>query len=418
MYIRGWKLLLYFAAFCSIYFLRLQSKLNLDLKDAQVVKLNIQLTSEPIIQDKHQLLKKGPFYIKAPLYPRFHYGDRLQVSGTVKKRVINKFFSQFWLINPEILLINNNNKDLGLFKGFLKNIYTFRDRLTGMMSRLLPEPHASLGIGILLGVKQAIPKDFYLALQQTGTLHIMVASGMNISLTAGSLSILLAHFLNKKKAVILSIFVIFLYCILAGFDPPIVRAGLMAFVLFLGVLLGREAKALYTLIIVGIIMMLFEPLLLFDVGFQLSFAATLGILVLGPRFKKAFKKLFLFKKFSFLKGDFVETLSAQIFTLPILVISFGHFNPLSIIPNLLILWLIPFLMFLLFLMVLAGLIFAPLAKFLSLFSYLVLHWFVLVVRFFGSFSFFDLKLPQVSWLFGLGYYLILLSLLFLKKVEK
>ncbi len=400
--------MLYIVILCTGLFFILKSKINLDLKEGNKVKLNLQLTQEPIIQDGYQLLKKGPFWIKAPLYPRFHYGDRLHIIGITRVRVINNLFSQFWLINPEINKVAVGRQELGLGGVLVGEVYRFRDQLTKIINNLLPEPHSSLMIGILLGVKQSSSQEFFKELQQSGTLHIVVASGMNISLLAGSVSGFLAPLLNRKKAIILSLIVIVLYCILAGLEPPIVRAGLMAGVLSLAVLLGREAQGLYTLVIVGFIMLVFDPLLLFDVGFQLSFAATLGILVLGGFLK------YKFAKFKFLASDLAETLSAQIFTLPILLITFGRFNPLSLLPNLLIIWLIPFVMFLGFMIVLFGLFFLPLAVLFSWFSFAVLSWFVLVIRFFGSLEFLQFNFVGLSWVFGLGYYLVLASLLFLK----
>ena len=405
---KGLLLLILFIVFSLIYFFRLKTKLQINFVNGDQVKVVSRLTQEPILQGKYQVFKVNGIFVKTSSLVDYHYGDYLDMTGRVEVKVINKWFNQFWLINPEIVEVKTYSEKLRIKDGLIKNVFKFRQKLVEVFIRTLPEPQASLLIGIVLGVKLGLPVDFYQSLKTTGTLHIIVASGMNISLLAGGLLEILSLFLGRKMALVASLLVVFCYCLMAGLEPPIVRAGLMALVLYLAVFLGRETDGLISLILVAMIMLIFDPLLLFDIGFQLSFMATLGLMVLASRLKNAFVLLKYLKPVS---SDLSETLSAQIFTLPILVISFGHFNPLSLLPNVLTLWLIPFLMVLGLLIGFLGLVFWPLALFLSWLLWLPLTYFVNIINWFGQFDVFNLKLENLSWLFGLGYYLLLLGFL-------
>lgn len=413
MKLLGRYILILIASFCVVYFFRFQSKLNLGLKSGQRMKIKASLTQEPILQGSRQTFKIKGITVKTRALPEYHYGDRLLIVGTVKTRVINSIFNRFWLINPQISKLKADSKKNNLIEVFLRKLFKFRSHLETIFNQTLVEPQASLLMGIFLGIQKSMPLSFYEALKTTGTLHIIVASGMNISLTAGILLNFLSRFLGRKLAIFISLICILIYCLIAGMSPPIVRAGLMAAILYLANLEGRESLGFWTLFFSAGLMLLFNPFLLFDVGFQLSFSATLGLMVLAPFFQLLFQKK-LAKLPEQIRGDLSETISAQIFAFPILAITFGRFNPLSILPNALVLFLIPYLMFLGLLISISGLVFLPAAQFFSWLAYLPLTYFIQVINFFGRFSFFNLKLEGLSWLFGLGYYLILLSLVKLR----
>lgn len=404
MHFKGCYFLIFFIIFSFIYLLRLKASLKFAFNSSDRIKISARLTQEPILQDTYQIFKIKGIFVKTNRFPEFHYGDHLVIIGNIKKKVINLNFDQFWLINPQIVKVKADSIELSA----LSSLFKFRHRLEEVFNRTLSEPQASLLIGIILGIQKSMPQQFYQALKTTGTLHIIVASGMNISLTAGLLRDFLAKFLKRRTALVISLVCIFIYCVMVGMGPPIVRAGLMAAILYLANFSGREMIGLWILILVAAVMFLFNPLLLFDVGFQLSFSATAGLITIAPFFQRIFNRIKVFKLIS---SDLAETIAAQIFTLPILVITFGHFNPLAIIPNIFVLWLIQYLMVLGLLIGFLGLIIFPLAQLLSCLCWLPLTYFVKIIGFFGQFRFFDLKLEGLSWIFGLGYYLILLSLL-------
>lgn len=395
---RRYFLILFFL-FLPLYFSRLYFKLAFVFQAGDRVKIRTQLTQEPTIANQNQYFKTKGILIKTSSSLEFHYGDQLEIMGIVNKNKRKSFLDQFEIINPQITKIKSSNR-------FLRTIFQFRQRLEQVINQTLPEPQASLLSGIFLGIQKTLAYDFYQALKTTGTLHIIVASGMNISLLAGSLGDFLSRFLKRKPALIVSLVCILIYCFMAGMNPPIIRAGLMASALYLANFTGREADGLWILILTGGMMLFINPLFLFDIGFQLSFMATAGLITLTPFFQKLFFKIPFIKIFN---EPLSETLGAIIFTAPILIITFGQFNPLAIIPNTLILWLIPYLLYLGLLISMIGLFFGSLAQFLAWLAWLPLTYVIQVIKFFGKFKLFDLRLENFSWIFGLGYYLVLFA---------
>jgi len=120
---------------------------------------------------------------------------------------------------------------------------------------------------------------------------------------------------------------------MAGFQPPIVRAAIMASLLYTGQFFGRESEIKRILWLTGIIMVIINPFLISDIGFQLSFLATAGLVYIQPKLKNKMKN-----------NNFSSSVSAQLATLPVLLLNFGQFNLLSPLINLAVLWTIPFIL--------------------------------------------------------------------------
>jgi len=413
---KGRYILIFFATFSLVYLFRFKAKTKTNLKAGDQVKITATLSQEPILQDNYQLIKINTINnisIKASRFPAYHYADRLIIVGTLKTQAINLFLKQFLLVDPAITLVKSYSKKLSIREASLKKLFNLRNKLEEAIGQVLPEPHAGLLIGILLGTQQSLPQDFYQALKTTGTLHIVVASGMNISLTAGILLNFLVKFLGRKLALFVSLVCILIYCLLAGMNPPIVRAGIMAAILYLAQFSGRQSIGLLTLVFTGAMMLFINPLLLFDASFQLSFSATSGLMLLTSALEKIFYQLP-----QLLKEILSQTLACQIATLPILVIAFGHFNPLSVIPNIFVLWLVPYLMIFGMVISLAGLICLALAQFFGWLIWLPLTYFIVIINFFGQFKFMDLQFTNLSWIAGIGYYLVLIGLMTIKKKKQ
>ena len=397
--------LILFIVFIPFYLFRLKQKLKVPFQEGDRVKISSNLSQEPTIKGQNQYFKIKGISVKTSKKHEYHYGDNLQIIGLIEKKEAAGFFNQFQLINPQIQKTKPS-------KSPVKLLFQFRRRLEEIINQALPEPHASLLAVILLGIQRSMSFDFYQSLKITGTLHIIVASGMNIALVAGHLKEVLSYFLKREQTLTVSLIIILIYCIMAGASPPIVRASIMAGALYLSEFIGREAEGLWILILTAFVMLIFNPLLLFDVGFQLSFMATAGLILISKPIEKKLTKIPFVNK---INEELAETLSAIIFTFPILTITFGHFNPLSIIPNILVIPLVPYLFYLGLLMIVFGLILMPLAYFFGWLAWLPLAYMVKTIDFFGRFKIFDLELQNLSWIFGLGFYLILLCLITKKK---
>lgn len=295
-----------------------------DYQNNQTLKITAYLKQEPQRTGSLQKFDLMGIKIVTWAYPEYHYGDRIEAIGIVKNQE---------LAFPEISILEGKKSSLRSF------LLGWRTKFEAVYQKTLPEPQSSLLAGIVLGSKSNLPQDLYLNFQKTGIMHIVVASGMNVTIIAGTMISFLLLFLSRRLAVILSCLLIWFYVGLAGAEAPIVRAGLMGTLTFLALFLGREAEAWRILGLTGFMMLFIDPKLVFDLGFQLSFMATFGIIFFNPLFNAWFKRVP-----ALVRNDLNQTLGAQIATLPIIILNFGFYSLISPFVNLLIVGFLPVLM--------------------------------------------------------------------------
>lgn len=308
--------------------------------------------------------------ITAPLYPRYQYGQKLRISGEL--RLPENFSPDFdyraylskdgiftLMVYPEI---TETKFKLGFGEGLklplYRNIFKLKGAFIESVNRSLTEPQAAYINGILLGARSQIPADLKAAFARTGTSHILAISGYNITIIAWIVSWFFLLFFKRPTAFWFSLAGIALFTILTGAQASVIRAAVMGVVLLLAQRQGRLYSSQNGIILAGAVMILINPeVLRYDLGFQLSFAATLGLIFLGPLLEARFAKLPLWFGF---RETMLMTVAAQIFVLPLLLLYFNNLSLVSLPANLLILPLIPYLMALGFVMAVAGMI-IPLA---------------------------------------------------------
>ena len=147
-----------------------------------------------------------------------------------------------------------------------------------VINQSLPEPQASLLSGILFGVKYSFPQDFYQALVSTGTIHIIALSGQNISILTKIISDISSP-LGRRKSVFISLFGIIAFVIFVGIEATLIRAAIMGSMSLLAVYFGRKKWSLLSLVLAGGLMLIINPAWGANISFQLSFLATLGIIL-------------------------------------------------------------------------------------------------------------------------------------------
>jgi len=362
------------------------------------IKLEGKLNREPQKEGEKQIFSFKGIRIKSRNLPELHYGDKIRLVGKLKKRVISKFYSQWYINYPEIEVING---DGGLF--ISRVIYSLRRKVNLVYQRVLPEPEAALLAGIVLGVKSFLPAEFYSDLKKTGLLHVVVASGANIIFVSQGILFLLSSFFSRRQVIFLTVPFIWLYAFLAGGEAPVLRAAIMATFSSAASFWGWKADSRRILFLTAFLMALVNPAVLFGLGFQLSFAATAGILFFKEKLDGFFKK----------KGEWQDslttTLSAQVFTTPLILSVFGSFSPFSLLANASLLGLISPLMLFGAILAFLGMVFMPLAYLWGLIVWVPLHLFVLGVRFFGAFMpVWQWHLPPWSlWLYFLGLFILI-----------
>jgi competence protein ComEC len=197
----------------------------------------------------------------------------------------------------------------------------------------LPEPHASLVAGIVLGSKSSIPETFWNELKLTGVAHVVVASGTNVTFVAGFLISLFTLCFPRRKSVLLVIIAIWLYAVISGLESPIIRAAIMASVALSAQALGKLALAWKTLILTVYMMLVYQPAWIGDVGFIMTFVSVISLML----FQKKMEIILSFLP-KVIKEGLSTSLAAQIGVAPILFVTFGQFNILSPLINALVLW--------------------------------------------------------------------------------
>lgn len=391
--------------------------------NGQQVKFTTTLFTEPYIVGRFQRISVngeggGRIFITIPQYPQFHYGDSVRVTGPVKamrlhgasslkEKVLAREKLVWTMQFPKVEAIKKQENIL------LAVTQRIRQRVVALFEKTLPPRSSALLLGIVFGIKQNTDKDFNNKLRIAGVLHVIAASGMNVTLVGGFLSSFFMIFFKRQVALIASILGIIFYAFLAGLEPSIIRASIMGIMVFSSQIVGRQTLAIYTLLLAGFLMLFISPPIISDVGFQLSFLSTLGILYIKPLIDKPFYIISTTRKL--LESDVTTTLAAQLATLPILLSNFGQYSFFSIVVNGLVLWTIPTMMILGGLGGIAGFVFEPLGQ---LFLYLCLPfiwYFEKIVSLFGS-SGVAISISEFPLPFMIGYYCLLASLIvFLSK---
>ncbi|NPA27276.1 MAG: ComEC family competence protein [Chloroflexi bacterium] len=296
-------------------------------------------------------------------------------------------------------------------------IFALRDRAYALVRKYWPAPESGLFAGILLGLEGDISPQLYDAFRETGTAHIIVISGFNITVIAGLMTRGLGRWLGRRVGALVAILAIALYTLLVGADAAVVRAALMGGSALIAQQLGRRTHGYTTLAFTAALMAGVQPWVLFDIGFQLSFAATLGLLVFAEPLTQgaaAWLQRYLAPRWvrALLPGlseFFLLTLAAQIMTIPLSVYYFRKVSLIGLLANPVVLPLQSPLMVLGGLALLVGLVWAPAGQVLA---WLAWPWAALTIRAVEAFaqaSVTTLTLPPPPWWAIALYYAFLLG---------
>jgi len=353
---------------------------------------------------------KGRILITVPRYPVFNYGDLLEVKAKLKDPgEFNEFNYRDYLAksgiysvayNPEITLVDKNKGNF-IFNFVLKIKYYFRDSI----NKILPEPEASLIDGLLLGNKSGLPKELLDKFNLVGMSHVIVVSGYHVTVISSMLLYLGIMVFDRKKAFWLAVLGLIFFVLLTGIQASAIRASIMGGLVVVALNFGRMSNIRNVLLFSAIAIIAANPLLLsFDVGFQLSFLATIGIVYFTPIILRYLKKMpNVFK----LREVLATTFAAQFLVLPIIFNNFERLSLISPLVNLLILPIIPITMLVGFLGGLTGIIFFPLGKLLGLIAWLFISYMIKIVEFFSQFSWAAIEVKKIWFGFVVLYYVII-----------
>jgi competence protein ComEC len=295
---------------------------------------------------KDNLLEKSLLLVRASNNQEYEYGQNIRLRGKLKTPPENEDFSYRDYLAAQHIHSYMTSAEVTVLPGFGGNriekaLYSFKQRSFDNIYRLFPDPESSLLAGILLGVDTGLTKELQQAFKNTGTAHIIAISGFNISIIAGIFFALFSRVLGDRRGTVVAILGIVLYTFIVGADAAVVRAAIMGSLALWARQLGRRQTALNTLLAVALLMCLWNPLYVWDVGFQLSFFATLGLILYATPFSE-FANRIITKYFptstaervAELFSEFVLlTLAAQLTTIPIMAYHFQRISLVSFLAN-------------------------------------------------------------------------------------
>lgn len=367
-----------------------------DVRDQYV---NLRVATERIaFADGSSQPVTGQVLVQAPRFPVVLYGAQVAVNGRLETPPEDEEFSyKDYLARQGIhsMMIRASVDVLSEGQGnpVFHLIYAVKQRAQHTINRLVPDPEAALLSGILLGNDNGIPPDLSADFRTTGMTHIIAISGFNIAIIIAILVGLADPFVPRKTAVIIAIVGIVFYTILVGADASVVRAAVMGTVfLITSRWLGRPNFAYASLFFAGFVMTLVNPYTLWDVGFQLSFAATLGLMLYADpltqwtrqRLARVADRKLTNQVMGVLSEAVLLTMAAQILTLPLMMGYFGQLSLISLVANAFILPLQPGVMLWGGLATILGMVWLPLGQLFAWLAWLFLAATIGLVQTFAS----------------------------------
>lgn len=365
------------------------------LRRDSYVELRVQ--AQQLIAGGAAVDVRGLLLARVPLGTELQYGDHIRLFGELTTPAANEDFSyRDYLARDRIYSLmpfaSVERIDSGHGTPLRSALYAVRQRGLDTISHLYPPQEAGLLSGILLGDESGISEALKAAFNDTGTRHIIAISGFNITIVAGLFLSLSRRWLGMQRGIWLAGAGVALYTLLVGAEAAVVRAALMGIVALLALRTGRQPFALNTLAIAAALMAFVDPLVLWDVGFQLSFAATLGLVLFAGPIRKA-ADAWLANKLppalaARLSGPLADyaymTVAAQITTLPLLLFYFHRLSLLSVPANFLILPVQPAVMILGGLSTLLGMLALPLGRLVAFVAVWPATYTLRIVEFFAA----------------------------------
>ena len=235
-------------------------------------------------------------------YAEVAYGDVVEVVGIVKEPVAfvsdagRQFDYPAYLkargVEYQVAFATLTVEATGEGNFFLSQLFALKHQLLAKINEYLPEPASALGQGLLLGVGEALGTETEAAFRQAGLIHVVVLSGYNIMLIVAFMMLLLRPLRTGPVKLILSLVAIASFALMVGLSATVLRASLMAAILVVATAYHRQYLVLRILLLAAVVMVFINPwLLVYDLGFQLSFLATLGLVLVTPQLERIFSWL-------------------------------------------------------------------------------------------------------------------------------
>lgn len=395
------------------------------------------VSKEPDVRDRLQMLslqyEDRQLLVSTDKSVNISYGDDLQVTGILEvpenfETDLGRIFNyqnylkvkgiQYRISFAEVEVLSSDNKSI-----FVTTLLTIKHNFMDQLDQVLVEPAGSLADGLLLGVDKGLGDQLEEDFRKSGIIHIVVLSGYNVMLVVVFVMFTLSFFMRSKWKLLFGLLSILAFVLLVGMSATVVRAGVMASLLLIAQTLHRTYDVMRALLFAGFIMVLINPyILLYDIGFQLSFMATVGIILALPFFAHPEQP----ETIGFnLRGYIISTIATQLTVLPLLIYHIGEVSLVAVIVNVLVLPVVPIAMFLSFLVGVTHIFSPTLATVIGYPTQFVLEYVIYVAELFANIPFATMTLPEISvWWIGVlyaalaaGYYAVINPSVFRRNVN-
>lgn len=342
----------------------------------------------------------------------YEYGDVLKIKGKLEKPEGPKNFGEFdyelYLAQEKIFTYLNiwQEKDIKKIgeddSNFLASFaLSARNRINEITKKTLPPPYNFLLVGMLLGERGFIPLDLKEVFTEAGIMHILAVSGLHVGIIAMALLAFLSILrLPKKLKLLILILILIIYASITGFRPSVLRATIMFILLIGGKLINRSRNLNISLFFAAFLILLLNPLTLYDAGFLLSFIVTFSIINLSPILQGLFSKIVVW-----IKNPLAVSIAAWIGIFPLSAYFFTKVSIISIVSNLFIIPLTAIAVILGFITFFIGMASISLAGIIANINYLVLNLITLIAKSLSSLPFAFIHVAQPSIMVIILYYL-------------
>ena len=402
--------------------------------DVRDKNTRLNLAASEIKLDKGWQEVDGTVLIFVPRYPAYKYGDLLLVKGEIKTPPqLDDFDYRGYLAHQGIYttMLYPEIEVLATGQGFkpLAWVYSLRSRLAQNLARVLPEPQASLAQGIVLGIRGNIPQSLNSDFSRSGTAHLLAISGVNLTIMVGILLSVGIWLLGRRHYlyVWLALGVIWLYAVITGLNPPVVRGAIMASLFLVAEFFGRQRSAIVGLTLAAAVMVGVSPYILGDASFQLSFLAMAGLIFITPVFRNLGRQAAtavlgengVAVSMTHVAVDTLSaTLGAIIAVWPVVAYYFGIISLVGPLATFLALPALTGVIFTGAFTAVLGLIALPLAQVVGWLAWLCLSYMILVVSGLAAPSISSIEIGSMSTAFIVGYYLVLAAAIWLNRHRK
>lgn len=379
-----------------------QDKISFKVKVSQIERGDFSIRTQGLIL-VNTYLDDSPY----------EYGDVLKIKGKLEKPIGQKNFGEFdyelYLAREKIFTYINiwQEKDIQKIgendSNFLVSFsLSARDKIKEITKQTLPPPYNYLLVGMLLGEKSFIPSHLKEIFAEAGIMHILAVSGLHVGIIAMALLALLSMLkLPKKFKLFILILILITYASITGFRPSVLRATIMFILLIGGKLINRSRNLNISLFFAAFLILLLNPLILYDAGFLLSFIVTFFIINLSPILQGLLSKIAVW-----IKNPLAVSTAAWVGIFPLSAYFFSKVSIISIISNIFIIPLTGIAVILGFITFFIGLMSISLAGLFANLNYLVLNLITLIAKSFSSLPFAFIYVAQPSVMLIILYYLM------------